>query len=30
MIWRCDLTAQYAEHGDAIDRAIREVLQSGR
>lgn len=30
MIWRCDLTAQYAEHSEAIDQAIREVLQSGR
>lgn len=30
MIWRCDLTAQYAEHSEAIDAAIREVLQSGR
>ncbi len=30
MIWRCDLTAQYAEHSEAIDRAIREVLASGK
>ena len=30
MIWRCDLTAQYAEHSEAIDRVIRDVLQSGR
>jgi dTDP-4-amino-4,6-dideoxygalactose transaminase len=30
VIWRCDLTAQYAEHQDAINRAIRDVLESGK
>lgn len=30
MIWRCDLTAQYAEHSEAIEQAIREVLASGK